>query len=130
MDVQVYVSHIYFINNNAPKNISPGYDLITAEVATQLPKKALLLLTYIYNSMLRLSYFPTLWKFSIIIMIPKPGNPSTLLNHISPLVFFLYFQKYSKESYWNVSFLQLKLAYLIPSLDFVTITQQYIKSIT
>jgi hypothetical protein len=51
------------------------FDLITTEIASKLPKKTLLLLTYIYNSMLRLTYFPILWKFSIIVMIPKPNNP-------------------------------------------------------
>jgi hypothetical protein len=36
----------------------PGYDLITGKILRQLPKKAIVLLTIIYNSMLRLSYFP------------------------------------------------------------------------
>jgi hypothetical protein len=43
---------------------APGYDLITGEILKQLPKKAIVLLTTIYNSMLRLSYFPTVWKFA------------------------------------------------------------------
>jgi len=43
---------------------SPGFDLITAEVARCLPKKAILYLTYLFNAILRLSYFPLLWKFS------------------------------------------------------------------
>ena len=37
--------------------------------------KAILLLTTLYNSALRLSYFPLLWKFAHIIMVPKPGKP-------------------------------------------------------
>jgi hypothetical protein len=61
--------------HHSPRRKTPGYDLITSEVAVKLPKKALLMLTYIYNSMLRLSYFPVLWKFSVIIMILKPGKP-------------------------------------------------------
>jgi hypothetical protein len=51
-----------------------GYDLITGEILKQMPKKAIVLLTTIYNSMLRLSYFPTIWKFAQITMIPKPGK--------------------------------------------------------
>lgn len=51
-----------------------GFDLITAEIAFKLLKKILLLLIYIYNSMLRFTYFPILWKFTIIIMIPKPNK--------------------------------------------------------
>jgi hypothetical protein len=37
---------------------APGYDLITGKILRQLPKEAIVLLTIIYNSMLRLSYFP------------------------------------------------------------------------
>jgi hypothetical protein len=37
---------------------SLGFDLITAEVARSLPKRAIILLTFIYNACLRLSYFP------------------------------------------------------------------------
>jgi hypothetical protein len=51
---------------------SPGYDLITAEVAKCLPKRAIVLLTVLINASLRLAYFPQLWKFSIIIVFPKP----------------------------------------------------------
>jgi len=54
---------------------SPGFDLITAEVVKCLPKKAIILLTYIYNAILRLSYFPLLWKFSHIVMFSKPNKP-------------------------------------------------------
>jgi hypothetical protein len=42
------------------KNINPhkapGYDLITGKILRQLPRKAIVLLTTIYNSMLRITY--------------------------------------------------------------------------
>ena len=56
---------------------APGYDLIVGEVLKHLPKKALVLLTTIYNSMLRLCYFPIQWKFAQIIMVAKSGKPPT-----------------------------------------------------
>ena len=34
------------------------------EVLKELHKKAIILLTVLYNSMLRLSYYPLLWKFA------------------------------------------------------------------
>jgi hypothetical protein len=37
---------------------APGYGLITGKILRQLPMKAIVLLTVIYNRMLRLSYFP------------------------------------------------------------------------
>jgi len=58
-----------------PLKKSPGFDLINAEVARCLPKKAIIYLTHLFNSVLRLSYFPTLWKFSVIILVLKPNKP-------------------------------------------------------
>jgi len=54
---------------------SPGYDLITAEVARCLPKRAIVLLTVLFNAALRLAYFPLLWKFATLIVFPKPKKP-------------------------------------------------------
>jgi len=54
---------------------SPGFDLITAEVTKCLLTKAIVLLTYIINAILRLSCFPSLWKFSQIVMFAKPNKP-------------------------------------------------------
>jgi len=54
----------------------PGYDLISGKVLRELPPAAVVLLTSLFNSMLRLSYYPFLWKFAQIIMVPKPGKPT------------------------------------------------------
>ncbi|KAL4127024.1 hypothetical protein QTP88_011222 [Uroleucon formosanum] len=54
---------------------SPGHDLITNKIIKNLPAKAIIHLTHIYNATLRLSYFPTTWKSSIIVTILKPGKP-------------------------------------------------------
>jgi len=48
-------------------NKSPAFDLITTEVARSLPKRATVHISHIYNAILRLSYFPLVWKFSTII---------------------------------------------------------------
>uniref|UniRef100_A0A2S2P698 Putative RNA-directed DNA polymerase n=1 Tax=Schizaphis graminum TaxID=13262 RepID=A0A2S2P698_SCHGA len=64
---------------------SPGYDLITAEVAKCLPKRAIVLLTVLINASLRLAYFPQLWKFSIIIVFPKPKKPPDILSSYRPI---------------------------------------------
>jgi hypothetical protein len=70
---------------------SPDLDLITAEVALQLPKKAIIHLTHILNAIIRLSYYLLQWKTSVIILILKPGNsPDTpfLYQSISLLPLF------------------------------------------
>lgn len=67
------------------KHKTPGFDLITALILQQLPKKGVVLLTTIYNSMLRLSYFPVIWKFAQIIMIPKPGKSPHQVSSYRPI---------------------------------------------
>lgn len=72
---------------------SPGFDLITAEVARFLPKRAIVLLTHIFNATLRLSYFPLLWKFSKIILFPKPNKPPDLTASYRPISLLPFFSK-------------------------------------
>jgi hypothetical protein len=76
---------------------SPGFDLITTEVARCLPKRAIVLLThiyiYIYNTILRLSYFPLLWKFYKIILFPKPNKASDLVTSYKPISLLPFFRK-------------------------------------
>ena len=70
---------------NLPIRKAPGYDLITAEILKKLPKKAFIFLTYIYNSVLRTTYFPLIWKFSTIKMILKPSKPSEASSSYRPI---------------------------------------------
>ncbi|VVC42095.1 Helitron helicase-like domain, partial [Cinara cedri] len=70
-----FPGEVHFNIKKLLRKKSPGFDLITAEVIRNLPKKTILFLTQIYNAMLRLSYFPLLWKYSIIILILKPEKP-------------------------------------------------------
>ena len=64
---------------------APGYDLISGKVLKELPKKAITLLTILYNSILRLSYYPLLWKFAQIIMVPKAGKPVDDVTSYRPI---------------------------------------------
>jgi len=62
------------INRTSPYK-APGYDLITGKVLKELPRKAVLLLTTIYNGILRLGHFPLQWKYAPVIMTAQPGKP-------------------------------------------------------
>ncbi|CAG9122199.1 unnamed protein product [Plutella xylostella] len=64
---------------------APGYDLITAEVLQQLPTKVLVFLTTLFNSMLRIGYFPNQWKVSQITMILKAGKPPHQTSSYRPI---------------------------------------------
>jgi hypothetical protein len=78
---------------NFPLGKSPGSDLITAEVARKLPNKAITQLTHIFNAILRLSYIPLQWKFSIIIMFPKPNKPTDNPASYRPISLLPFFSK-------------------------------------
>lgn len=64
---------------------APGYDLINGDVLKHLPRKAIVLLTIVYNSMIRLCHFPIQWKYAQIIMIAKPGKPPTEPSSYRPI---------------------------------------------
>jgi len=68
-----------------PNHKAPGFDLITGQLLKELSRKATVLLTNIYNSMLRLTYFPVTWKFAQIIMILKPGKPPHRVTSYRPI---------------------------------------------
>jgi len=71
----------------------PGIDLIMAEAARCLPKKDILLLTYIYNAIVRLSYFTILWKFSQIIIFAKSNKPPDIPTSYRPINLLHYISK-------------------------------------
>ena len=63
-------------------NKSPGFDLITGKLLHELPERAIRVLTYIFNAIIREKYYPILWKISEIIMIQKPGkNPDDTTSY-------------------------------------------------
>jgi len=78
-------NEVKFLIHNLKVGKAPGYDLITNAILKKLPDKTLILITYIFNSMLRLSYFPLIWKLSTIILIPKPNKPKNLVTSYRPI---------------------------------------------
>lgn len=78
-------SEIKFLINKLKEGKSPGHDLITNKILKNLPKKTIVLITYIFNSMLRISYFPLIWKISTIIVIPKPNKSKNEITSYRPI---------------------------------------------
>jgi len=70
-------NEISFLIKKLKDGKSPGHDLITNKVLKNLPRKPILLITFIFNAMLRLSYFSLIWNLSTVILIPKPNKPKT-----------------------------------------------------
>jgi hypothetical protein len=78
-------AEVQYTISKLPHKKSPGYDLKTSEILKQLSQKIIVLITYIFNSKLRLSYFPILWKYSSIILILKPKKPPDLPSSYRPI---------------------------------------------
>lgn len=75
-----------------PPKKSP-FDLITDEVVKNLLKRAFVHITYIYNSIVGLSYFPLLRNFCINIMIQKPNKPPNIISSYKPIRLLPFFAK-------------------------------------
>lgn len=79
--------------NNLNIKKSTGYDNIDAKAIRALPKKGVLFLTLLYNSILRLQHFPSQWKCAEIIMVLKPGKPENELSSYRPISLLPIFSK-------------------------------------
>lgn len=56
---------------------APGPDKISNHLIKNLPQKAVVLLTKVFNACLMINYFPTVWKAAKVIAIHKPGKDPT-----------------------------------------------------
>jgi hypothetical protein len=57
-------------------------NLITPKMLQELPQKCMILLTYLFNAILRHQYWPYKIKLVEIILIPKPGkDPKEVKSH-------------------------------------------------
>lgn len=68
-------SELKKITKTLPNKKAPGPDNIPNILIKNLPQKALVQLTYILRSIIKLQYFPKAWKIAIIIPILKPNKP-------------------------------------------------------
>lgn len=66
-------------------NKAPGFDLIDKKILEELPRKAITYLTMLFNAILRVGYFPDVWKASLVIMIQKPGKSPHEVTSYRPI---------------------------------------------
>lgn len=64
---------------------APGSNNISNIVLKKLPENAIEVLTLIFNSCLKISYFPTAWKLGKICAIAKPGKDPSDPNNYRPI---------------------------------------------
>ncbi|VVC31606.1 Reverse transcriptase domain [Cinara cedri] len=72
--------------NLIPKK-SLSYVEISPKMLKEFPKKAIIRLTHIYNTILRLEYIPEQWKRAKVIMLLKPGKPLEDVTSYRPISF-------------------------------------------
>jgi hypothetical protein len=70
---------------------------MTGKILKELPDIRIRAITQIFNSVLRIGYFPGQWKVSQIIAILKPGKPAEELTSYRPIhllpIFLKLFEK-------------------------------------
>ena len=64
---------------------SPGYDGICCKTLKLLDVNAIEYITRLFNSILKLQYFPKAWKSGIVAVLPKPGKPPHCPNSYRPI---------------------------------------------
>lgn len=90
-------SEVLYIVKKLPNNKAPGHDLITNKIVKHLPKKAIILLTYFFNAILRLFYFPPTWKHLVIILVHRQGKSIDSPSSYRPISLLPVFSKILKK---------------------------------
>lgn len=78
-------SEIASLIKKLPARKASGHDFISNKILKNLSNKLFLSLNHIYNSMLRLSYFPSIWKIAVVILLPKMGKPKNVASSYRPI---------------------------------------------
>ena len=75
---------IELIKEINPKK-SPGHDLISGKILKEATQTCYKAITQIFNAIIRINYFPSLWKLAEIIMILKPGKKPDEVKSYRPI---------------------------------------------
>jgi hypothetical protein len=97
---------------------SPGHDGIPNLVLKNLPRKGIAFLASLFNTCLKISYFPSTWKHSIVIVIHKPGKPSSQVNSYRPISLLPTLSKLFEKTIKTRLDSHIKNISLIPSQQF------------
>lgn len=73
------------IRCNISAKKSPGYDLITGQIMKELPDMAIIRLQHMINACFKVKYVPHHWKIAEVILILKPGKPSSAVTSYRPI---------------------------------------------
>lgn len=73
------------IDKNLNPKKSPGIDEISPGLFKELPRKAVIMITYLFNACFRLKHVPECFKTAQIIMLKKPDKPAEQITSYRPI---------------------------------------------
>ena len=97
---------------------APGFHLINGKILKNLTPKAIRLTTIIFNAILRIQYFPALWKIAQTVMLPKPNKNSHLTASYRPISLIPAFFKLLEKIIYNRLKPTIEKEKLIPNHQF------------
>jgi hypothetical protein len=65
---------------------APGFDGVPNIIFKNMPRRSFVYLTYVFNSCIKLCYFPKIWKYASVIPIPRPGKDHSNPSNYHPSV--------------------------------------------
>ncbi|VVC38285.1 Ankyrin repeat-containing domain,Reverse transcriptase domain [Cinara cedri] len=107
------------IDDNLNPQKEPGYEEINPKILQELPKKAIIHLTYIYNDILRWEYIPEQLKRAQVIMLLNPGKSPEDVTSYRPISLFPSLSKLLEKLLLKRLKLIIEGKHLIPDHQFV-----------
>ncbi|KAL4143777.1 hypothetical protein QTP88_006063 [Uroleucon formosanum] len=78
-------NEVKLIVKNLPNKKAPGHDHLTNLMFKKLPAKGIVLMTSLFNFLLRVGHFPLSWKIATVILIKKPGKNKSNPDSYRPI---------------------------------------------
>jgi hypothetical protein len=100
------------------KSKSPGFDNFNNKHLKNLPRKALVFLSIIFNACFMLSYFPDKWKHAKVIGIPKPGKDKSCTSNYRPISLLSVVGKILEKLIKNRLNMHVESKNIIPDIQF------------
>ncbi|KAL4144108.1 hypothetical protein QTP88_006338 [Uroleucon formosanum] len=111
-------NEVKLIVKNLPNKKPPGHDHLTNLMFKKLPAKGIVLMTSLFNFLLRVGHFPLSWKIATIILIKKPGKNKSNPDSYRPISLLTSLSKIFEKVIHTRLLNYLNSAEVIPKFQF------------
>ncbi|KAL4144098.1 hypothetical protein QTP88_006328 [Uroleucon formosanum] len=111
-------NEVKLIVKNLPNKKAPGHDHLTNLMFKKLPAKGIVLMTSLFNFLLRVGHFPLSWKIATIILIKKPGKNKSNPDSYRPISLLTSLSKIFEKVIHTRLLNYLNSAEVIPKFQF------------